>query len=74
MRQEMSENNPKSPWNTPSDYTGPTLQQAIKLCRLAKSLPTTKGEKLYYAKSTAMAKAAAGSWSRPPAVDELNKL
>jgi hypothetical protein len=39
-------------------YTGPTeaesarLQQATKLCHLAKALPITPKEKLYYAKST----------------------
>ena len=39
-------------------YTGPTeaesarLQQATKLCHLAKALPITTKEKLYYAKST----------------------
>ena len=36
--------------------------------------PITTKEKLYYAKSTAMAKAAAGSWSRLPALAELSKF
>ena len=44
-------------------YTGPT-----------EALPITTKEKLYNAKSTAMAKAAAGSWSRLPALAELSKF
>ena len=61
-------------------YTGPAeaesarLQQATKLCHLAITLPITTKEKLHDAKSTAMAKAAAGSWSRLPTLAVWSKF